>query len=264
MIFLGAGFTWFDLIPGYASLNESLSGAMGSTVLNGDAVSSITHLTLSVVATFFVIGLGFAARGAWNRASDAAQPAPGFSARNLIEMILDGALTLGEQVFGSKKVARRFLPLIGTLALYILFNNLLGLVPGFAPATDNLNVTIGPAIVVFVATHIFGLKENGLHYLEHFLGPKIGKLPLLAPLMLPIELISHLARPLSLSLRLMGNMTGDHAVLAIFLGLAAIPLFYPIPILVLGTIVCVVQTLVFCLLAMVYIALAIEHSEEAH
>jgi F-type H+-transporting ATPase subunit a len=82
--------------------------------------------------------------------------------------------------------------------------------------------------------------------------------------MLIIEGISHLARPLSLGLRLMGNMTGDHAVLAIFLGLAAFPVLFPIPILMLGTLVCIVQTLVFCLLSMVYIALAIEHSEEAH
>ena len=78
--------------------------------------------------------------------------------------------------------------------------------------------------------------------------------------MLPIELISHLARPLSLSLRLMGNMTGDHKVLAIFLGLA----YFTVPFVILGTLVCVVQTLVFCLLSMVYISLAIEHSEEAH
>ena len=85
-----------------------------------------------------------------------------------------------------------------------------------------------------------------------------------APLMVPIELISHLARPVSLSLRLMGNMTGDHKVLAIFLGLAAVPLIFPIPVLILGTVVCTVQTLVFCLLSLVYIALAIEHSDEAH
>jgi F-type H+-transporting ATPase subunit a len=119
-------------------------------------------------------------------------------------------------------------------------------------------------VVVFLVTHIWGLKENGFHYLAHFLGPKIFGFPLLFPIMLPIELISHFARPVSLGLRLFGNMVGDHQVLGIFLGLAAFPLFFPLPILMLGTIVCVVQTLVFSILSIVYIALAIEHSEEAH
>jgi F-type H+-transporting ATPase subunit a len=152
------------------------------------------------------------------------------------------------------------MPIIGTAALFILFNNLLGLVPGFAPATDNLNITVGPALVIFFATHYYGIKENGLHYLAHFLGPKINGFPWLFWLMGPIELISHFARPLSLALRLMGNMTGDHKVLAIFLGL----LYLSLPFLFLGTLVCVVQTLVFCLLSMVYIGLAIEHSAEGH
>ena len=109
----------------------------------------------------------------------------------------------------------------------------------------------------FLAYNYWGIRQHGLvAHLKHFAGPILW----LAPLMIPIEIISHLARPLSLSLRLMGNMVGDHSVLVIFLGL--VPLLVPVPIMVLGTIVCIVQALVFCLLSVVYIGLAIEHHDE--
>ncbi len=265
MTFLASGFTWFELIPGYNSLNASVSHSLGNTFMEKIPVESITHISLSLLSCAVIMLMVMATRASWAKdGAEKAVPAAGFSPRNFMETILDTCIGLGEQVFGSRKIAERFLPLIGALAVYIFFHNALALVPGLAPATDNLNVTVGPAIVVFFATHYFGIKEQGAHYFAHFLGPKLGGFYWLAPLLLPIELISHLARPLSLSLRLFGNMFGDHAVLAIFLGLAAFPLVFPVPIMLLGTVVVVVQTLVFSLLSIVYIALAIEHSEEAH
>ena len=159
-----------------------------------------------------------------------------------------------------KKAARYFLPLIGTCAFFILFSNALGLIPGFAPPTDNFNTTLACGIVIFVTTHVYGLKEQGWHHIKHFFGPVWW----LAPLMLVIELISHLARPLSLAIRLMANMTADHMVLSIFCGLLPVSLIFipvPLPMYVLGSIVVVVQTLVFCLLSTVYIAMAIEHAD---
>lgn len=264
MSLIAAGFTWFELIPGYSTFNEKASHALGNTWMEGEAVHSVTHLALSLASCAIIVGMVLATKSSWAKSKNPAIPQAGFGARNFMETILDTCLGLGEQVLGSRKQAERFLPLVGALAVYIFFHNVLALVPGMAPATDNLNVTVGPAIVVFFATHYFGVKEQGAHYFEHFLGPKLGGFWWLAPLMVPIELISHLARPLSLSLRLFGNMFGDHAVLAIFLGLAAFPLVFPIPIMLLGTVVVTVQTLVFTLLTLVYIALAIEHSEEAH
>jgi F-type H+-transporting ATPase subunit a len=117
--------------------------------------------------------------------------------------------------------------------------------------------------VVFVATHIFGIRAHGIAYFKHFLGPIIKwyALPLML-LMLVIETISHLVRPLSLAIRLMGNIMGDHKVLGIFLSFGV--LLVPLPVMALGLLVSVVQTLVFCLLSMVYIALAVEESEEGH
>jgi F-type H+-transporting ATPase subunit a len=262
---LAADFTWFHLLPGWGNLEAAVAPMFGRTLVENQPVSSILHLALTLLSTGIVVTLVMLTRSSWQQ--DGAQayvPREGFSARNVIETILDTTLSLMTDVFGNEKDARRFLPLIGTLALFILFSNLLALVPGLAPPTDVLAVTVPPALVVFFVTHWMGVKENGWHYLEHFLGPKIFGLPLLAPLMLIIEGIGHLARPVSLSLRLFGNMMGDHQVLAIFMGLAAFPLLFPLPIIVLGTIVCLVQTLVFCLLSTIYIALAIEHSEEAH
>jgi F-type H+-transporting ATPase subunit a len=158
---------------------------------------------------------------------------------------------LVDQVMGHG--SQKYVPLIGAIFVYILFNNFFGLVPGVTPATENLNTTLAAGLSVFVLYNAFGLKENGIGYLKHFLGPLIW----LAPLMLPIELISHLVRPASLGLRLMGNMTGDHTVLGIFLNL--VPIGVPIIFYVLGMFVCFVQAFVFSLLSMVYISLATAH-----
>ena len=161
---------------------------------------------------------------------------------------------LMEGVMGEKE-ARRYLPFIGTLFLFILFSNLLALIPGFLPPTDTLKTNLGLAILVFLATHVLGVKEHGPKYFKHFLGPF---LPLFF-LMLPIEIISHIARPVSLAMRLLGNISADHAVVIAFFGV--IPLLVPVPFLVMGVFVSVVQAVVFSLLATVYIGGAIAHEE---
>ncbi|MFT4702674.1 MAG: F-type H+-transporting ATPase subunit a [Bradymonadia bacterium] len=264
MSLLAADVTLIHMIPGYAALDAKLAHMFGMTYVDKEPVHTVIHLTLSLLAIAFIGLLVMVTRASWAKSQNNAIPGNAFSIPNVVETLMDGVLGLGEQVLGTRKEAERFFPLIGALAFYILFHNLLGLVPGMLPPTDTLNVTLGPAIVIFLVTHYVGLKAQGTDYILHFLGPKIGGVYLLAPLMVLIELISHAVRPVSLALRLMGNMTGDHKVIALFLGLVAVPLFYPVPVLALGTIVCTVQTLVFCLLSLVYIALAIEHSDEAH
>ena len=138
---------------------------------------------------------------------------------------------------------------------FIFFSNCLALIPGFTPPTSNLNVTIGCALVVFVAFNYYGLKENGWGYLKHLAGP----VWYLAPLIFVIEVISTCVRPVTLSVRLMINMAVDHLVGSIFLGMFAI--LVPIPLMFLAIIVILVQTLVFCLLTSIYIGLATEHAE---
>jgi F-type H+-transporting ATPase subunit a len=129
----------------------------------------------------------------------------------------------------------------------------MALIPGFGVPTTSLGTNLGLASLVFVATHYYGLREHGISYLKHFLGPVWW----LAPLMLPIEIVSHLARPVSLTIRLLGNMVADHKV--VFSFFALVPILVPVPFLLLGLLVSVVQTLVFCLLSMVYISMATAH-----
>ena len=179
--------------------------------------------------------------------------------RNFVELFVGAAFRSMSDIMGAK-AARYFLPLIGTCAFFIFFSNAIGLIPGFLPATDNFSTTLALGVIVFVTTHVYGLKENGWSHVKHFFGP----IWWLAPLMVIIELISHVARPISLGIRLMANMMADHMVLTIFCGLLPAVLFWvpiPLPMYVLGSLVVVVQTLVFCLLSTVYIAMAIEHQE---
>jgi F-type H+-transporting ATPase subunit a len=179
-------------------------------------------------------------------------PPEKFGIRNFFEMITDATYGMMVQVMGEKS-AKRHLPLIGSLAFFIFFSNVMALIPGFGVPTTSLTTNIGIALLVFVATHYYGLKEHGLPYLKHFMGPVVW----LAPLMIPIELISHVVRPASLAIRLLGNMVADHKVVFSFFVL--VPILVPVPFLFLGLLVCTVQTLVFCLLSMVYISMATAH-----
>lgn len=186
-------------------------------------------------------------------------PSDKLTIRNFVEILVGATLKSMSDIMGEKS-ARYFLPLIGTCAFFILFSNALGLVPGFLPPTSNFNTTLGCGLVIFVATHIYGLKVNGFNHIKHFFGPVISlpALPLML-LMFLIECISHIARPISLGIRLMANMTADHLVLSIFLGM--VPFLVPLPMYVLGSIVVVVQALVFCLLSTVYISMAVEEAD---
>ncbi|MDA8126666.1 MAG: F0F1 ATP synthase subunit A [Deltaproteobacteria bacterium] len=173
--------------------------------------------------------------------------------QNVMEVIIGGFDALLTDTMGPQ--GRKFFPLIATLGLYILTSNLLGLIPGFESPTANLNTTVSMAIVVFAMTHIVGIKIHGMKYIKQFMGPVWW----LTPLMLPIEIISHLSRPLSLSVRLFGNIMGEDIVLGVVLLL--VPLLVPLPVFALMIFTSCIQTLVFMLLAMMYIAGAME---EAH
>ena len=174
-------------------------------------------------------------------------------AQNFFEVVIGGMEEFMLDVTGEE--GRFVFPLIGTLAFYILFCNYMGLAPGMFSPTANLNTTLACAIIVVFYTHVIGIKFHGAKYIKHFLGPVI----FIAPLMFIIEVIGHLARALSLSIRLFGNIFGKEMVIAIFVFLAGLYLA-PLPILFLGLFVGAVQTLIFCLLSMMYFAGAIEHA----
>lgn len=173
--------------------------------------------------------------------------------QNFLEPAISGIEGMIEETMGPK--GKAYFPLIATIAFFILVSNLIALIPGFYPPTANLNTNAAIALTVFAMTHIIGIKEHGIGYFKHFCGPVIW----LAPLIIPIEIVGHLARPLSLTLRLFGNMYGHEVVLMIFFAL--VPFLVPLPMMLMGVLIAFIQTFVFMLLAMIYIAGSLE---EAH
>ena len=172
--------------------------------------------------------------------------------RNFFEILAEKLYALTESVIGHHD-APIYFPIIGTLFVFIFACNIVGLIPGFGAATDNLNTTLALGLFVFIYYNYAGFKANGLAYLKHFFGPIVW----LAPLMFLIEIASHIFRPISLALRLRGNIMGDHVVLGIFSKL--VPIGLPVVFLGLGTFVAFVQAFVFCLMTMVYISLSTSH-----
>jgi F-type H+-transporting ATPase subunit a len=175
-------------------------------------------------------------------------------AQNFFEVVISGMEEFMVDITGEE--GRWFFPLIATVFLYIATCNLLGLIPGFYPPTASINTTASCAITVVIFTHILGVKYHGVKYIKHFLGP----IWWLIPIVLPIEVIGHLARILSLSFRLFGNITGHELVLAILFMLAG-AFFAPLPIMAMGIFVAFVQAFVFFLLSIMYFSGAME---EAH
>jgi F-type H+-transporting ATPase subunit a len=151
---------------------------------------------------------------------------------------------------------RKYLPVIGTVGLFIFTANLIGLVPGFMSPTSKLNVTVGCALVVFFYYHAQGVRAQGLKYFKHFLGP----IPALAPLMIPIEIISHFSRPVSLSMRLFGNIFAEELLIVIMASI--IPFLLPLPFMAVAIFTSIIQAFVFVLLACIYIAGAVAHEED--
>jgi F-type H+-transporting ATPase subunit a len=179
--------------------------------------------------------------------------------QNFVELVTEAMLKLVEENIGHHW-GKTLFPLICTIFMFILLCNLMGLIPGFTAATANVNTNAAMAVPVFLATHYYGIRVNGIKYVNHFLGPirSIAALPLMI-LMFIVEFIGHIARPLTLTVRLFGNMIAKHILLLVLALLA--PIIVPSLILALGLLVSVVQALVFALLSTLYLAGAVE---EAH
>ena len=174
-------------------------------------------------------------------------------AQNVFEVIISGIENFMIDVTGEE--GRWLFPLVATIFIYIFSCNLIGLVPGFFPPTASLNTTASCALTVVIFTHIIGIKYHGVKYIKHFFGPVWWMIPIV----FPIEIIGHLARILSLSFRLFGNMMGHELVLGILFVLAGL-FFAPLPIMALGIFVALVQAFVFFLLSMMYFTGAMEHA----
>ena len=203
------------------------------------------HVTYSWVVMLILLGLGMMASRSISLVPKGAQ--------NVFELVIGGLEEFMVEITGEE--GRAFFPYIATVFLYIMFCNLLGLLPGFLSPTSNINTTLSLALCTFAYTHYLGVKYHGAKYIKHFLGP----IPALAPLFLPIEIIGHVARVLSLTLRLFGNIMGEDLVLAILLFLAG-TFLAPLPMMFLAVFTSVVQAFVFTLLSMMYFAGSMEHA----
>lgn len=239
-----------DFIPGIHEWYREF-GEYGSTWLNGTHIS-FSHVMLTVLSMAAVVFLVFKSWKKFKPTPDAK-----LTPRTFFEIIIEAIHNLLLEQVRDKQKVRRYMPLIFALAIFIFFNNVCALIPGLAPATDNLNTNVGMALIIFFVSNIAGIREKGfLHYFAEFLGPirKWYGLPLMI-LMFPIEIIGQLVRPVTLSVRLMGNMYGDHAVVAVLMTLVAAGI--PAVMMCLGALVVVIQTAVFCILSVVYISMAI-------
>jgi F-type H+-transporting ATPase subunit a len=175
--------------------------------------------------------------------------------QSILELIIKAFENILVEIIGEQ--GKKYLPLIATIGLFILVCNLLGLVPGFMSPTSKLNVTVGCALVVFFYYHWQGIRSQGLFkYLKHFMGP----IPIIAPLLLPIEIISHFSRPVSLSIRLFGNIFAEELLIVVIASI--IPFLLPLPFMAIAIFTATIQAFVFVLLACIYIGGAVAHEEE--
>lgn len=247
-------YTWYNALP------ESLQHMFGD------------HTFFALVAALLLILFAFKARGVLAKASDPVVPAAELGSRNIAELIVQLIVSQSDAIIG--KAGRKYVPFFGTFFFFILVSNLMGLAPGFAPPTGNLNTTFGLAIVSFIAYNVIGVREMGASYFKHFVGPmtslpgsgflsKVAFIPLLllsVSFFFVLEFISHSFRPVSLALRLYGNMMGDHEVIGAFVNLTKLGV--PVVFYFMGTLVCLIQAFVFTLLSMIYVALAISHGHD--
>jgi F-type H+-transporting ATPase subunit a len=244
-------FSWFKLIPGV--------GEEGFLGLTGDAAKEAYIFPSAMAVCVLLIVLALIARRGLDRARKQGGtlqyvPASNLGVRNLAELYVSLVWGMVRDLLGTKD-GRTHFPLVATLFIYIWFSNLLAVTPGFLPPSDNVSNNVGMALVVFVVFNVSGIWRNGLGYFKHMAGPIL----VLAPLIFTLEMVALIVRPASLTLRLAGNMYGDHMVFGIMSDL--VPVVIPSIFLGLGIFVSSVQAFVFTLLSIIYIALAVAHDE---
>jgi F-type H+-transporting ATPase subunit a len=242
-----------------AHMKDTLSAnaaALGNTFVAHHPASwhSFEPIATSLMIALILLLVAVLVRSQLAGVDAAVVPDERLTLRTFVEVFLDYFYTLAKDVMDARR-AKKYFPLIATSACFVFCANVMALLPGFPIATTSLNITLGSALVVFILFNLYGFQENGFGHVKHLAGP----VWYLAPLVFPIELISLFVRPITLALRLMLNMSVDHLLLSIFMGFLTV--LVPVPVMILGCIVVLVQTLVFTLLTCIYIGLATEHEE---
>ncbi|MEM7403121.1 MAG: F0F1 ATP synthase subunit A, partial [Myxococcota bacterium] len=223
-------------------------------------INTIHHLVASACVVLFLFVLSGVARWQLRHKSQVLVPSQRLTVLTFFELFVENLSGVMRDIIGPDY--RRHVPFVATLGLYILFSNLLGLVPGFLPPTDSLNTTLACGLAVFVYFNYQGFRVHGMGHVTHLANP-LGAWWgwFLSPLFFPVELVGIIVRPFSLAVRLAGNMIGDHKVLLTFLGF--LPILLPLPFFATGLLISIIQTFVFCLLTCVYISLHTQPLEHA-
>ena len=207
----------------------------------------------TMLLTLVLVLLAGALVTASMRRDEGIVPSEKLTLRNFLELLLEGIAGQMRAVIGPEWY--KYAPLVGTLGLFILISNLTGLLPFFTGPTTFIETNLAWAGLSFLVYNYAGIKHHGPGgYLKHFMGP----VPWLAPLMFPIELISHASRLLSLTIRLTANMFADHTLVAIFLSMPIVGIFVPWAMMGLGLFVAFLQAFIFAYLTTIYIGLAVE------
>ena len=240
------GFTWLTQLGKATGVEETVHHA---------GIHHYEHIPALFLVLVILVLTGFYYRAKVKNMNAAIVPDKGVTYRNVVELYGSFIYTQVRAVLGEKD-APKYFPFVATMFIVIFLSNLMGLIPGFLPPTESINTTLALGVFSFLYFNIKGCKELGtVNYLKHFAGP----LWYMAILIFPIEIISTCIRPISLALRLYGNMYGDHMVLGTFSGLA--PLLVPIVFMLLGMLVSFIQAYVFVMLSMVYVSLATAHHD---
>lgn len=249
--------SWLSFLPGYQSFLHYVQGHSTDLLASGGTPTTVHHVYAAIVVLLLLGGASLVAQRRIRDLETAIVPPARFGLVAFFELFLETLFGLMESIIGP--TYKRYVPVIGSLALFILVNNLMGLIPGMRAGTDNLNTTAACGIIVFLYFNGHGLRVHGLGHITHLLNP-VGVWWgwFLAPLLAPIEIISLCVRPVTLGIRLAANLIGDHALLMAFAGI--FPLLLPIPFYAMGVLVSLVQTAVFTILSCVYIGL---HTSEA-
>lgn len=239
--------------PGESGIISYYTLILGALGLDAQQIEEWSPVLGAILTTIVVIALGLHYKKAVEQASDEVIPGKEVSLKNILEIVLEFIHNLAKGIIGEKE-CRPFLSALFALFIFIYVSNLSGLVPGFTPATESLNTNLVLGLFSFAIFNMAGVREHGIGgYLKTYCGPLL----VMAPLIFIIEIIGALARPLSLALRLYGNIFGDHLVLAVFSGLTYLVL--PALLLFFGLLVASIQSFVFTLLSSIYISLAISH-----
>jgi len=229
---------WSDLVLRPLGLDKIMCPIQGHPV----DTKQIFYTWLAMIILF---GLSIAVRGRLKMV-------PG-TLQNVFETIIGGLEDFVVSVMGED--GRKVFPILAGIFLFIFAQNLLGLVPGCDAPTANINTNAAMAVTVFIYYNCVGLLRWGPGYIKHFMGP----MWFLAPLMLPLEIISHVARPLSLTLRLFGNIRGEEIVLVLFFGMPML-LVGTVPVYFLFLLAKTLQAFIFFMLTMIYLKGAMEHA----